>query len=101
MIEFYGQHIDAQGRCEHYNGPTDIVANKCAECQLYYACYQCHDALEKHKFSAISMDDPSPVLCGFCRHTLTFDQYQQQFCVYCGSGFNPKCSLHSHIYFTN
>lgn len=101
MVEFYGVDIDSDSRCTHYNTKTDIVSIKCGICNKYYACYKCHNELEEHNFGVISRNDLAPVLCGYCNHTLTYDQYQQQMCIYCGCGFNPKCRLHENIYFTN
>ncbi len=99
MMQIYGVDVDAKGRCVHYHLQVDIVALKCGQCQKYYACYQCHDALEKHPFAAVSKDDSAPVLCGNCRQTLTFDQYQMGQCPFCRHAFNPRCRLHQTIYF--
>ena len=45
-----GLLVDDESRCQHYHTELDIVALKCFQCQKYYACYQCHDSLEDHKF---------------------------------------------------
>ncbi|GAF40958.1 hypothetical protein FC83_GL002327 [Agrilactobacillus composti DSM 18527 = JCM 14202] len=99
MIKLFGALVDTAGRCVHYHSNLDVVALKCAQCQRYYACYQCHDAAEDHHFKAMAKTDPAPVLCGNCGHTLTFTQYHQGHCAYCQHAFNPKCSLHEGIYF--
>ena len=43
MIEIHGIDTDEAGRCPHYPQEVDVAALKCARCQKYYACYQCHD----------------------------------------------------------
>ncbi|MFL2030165.1 CHY zinc finger protein [Loigolactobacillus zhaoyuanensis] len=101
-VSIYGLKLDADGRCQHYHGPTDIIANKCARCQQYFACYQCHDALQQHEFVPISLPtDEYVVCCGHCRHELTWSQYQTGACPFCQRAFNPKCTLHHAIYFTS
>jgi uncharacterized CHY-type Zn-finger protein len=40
------------------------------------------------------------VLCGVCRTELTIDTYlAADVCPHCGSGFNERCRLHTHLYF--
>ena len=99
MPKINGLHVDSAGRCQHYHTEVDIVVLKCAKCQRYYACYQCHDELAGHHFAPVDIDDPTPVLCGACRNTLTYQQYRLGHCPYCGHAFNPKCQLHHDIYF--
>lgn len=48
MIEIHGIDTDEAGRCTHYHQEVDVAGLKCARCQKYYACYQCHDQLEDH-----------------------------------------------------
>ena len=84
-----GINLDAAGRCKHYHKDADIAALKCS---------QCHDSLEDHKFVASNKDD-YPVMCGVCRHLLTFDEYTSGECPNCHHGFNPRCKLHYEIYF--
>lgn len=98
-IKIYGLKLDGAGRCQHYHTDRDVVALKCAVCQRYYACYQCHDALADHTFAPVATNDLAPVLCGVCRRTLTYQQYQLGHCPYCGHAFNPGCQLHHDIYF--
>ena len=40
--EVLGVNLDPQTRCEHYHGPTDIIAIKMKCCGRYYACKECH-----------------------------------------------------------
>ena len=46
--ELRGVNLDPQTRCEHYHGPTDIIAIKMKCCGVYYACKDCHVALADH-----------------------------------------------------
>jgi uncharacterized CHY-type Zn-finger protein len=41
------------------------------------------------------------VLCGGCGAELAIHQYLdcQVVCPICGSGFNPRCASHHHLYF--
>ncbi|MDN5961960.1 MAG: CHY zinc finger protein [Propionibacterium sp.] len=99
-IAFHGIGLDAEGRCTHYHQASDVVALKCAQCGRYYACYQCHDALEHHRFMATGPDGPTPTLCCACNTALSHEQYSQGACPACGHEFNPRCALHKDIYFT-
>ncbi|MDQ0223380.1 CHY zinc finger protein [Streptococcus moroccensis] len=97
---FYGLEIDGESRCLHYHSPLDVVVLKCGQCQRYYACYECHDALEDHNFLATGPDVEYPVLCGVYKTYLTQQEYQDGACPHCQHPFNPKCALHKSIYFT-
>ena len=99
MELIYGYLTDSCGRCIHYHTPLDIVALKCAQCQKYYACYQCHDALEAHPFEPTAKSEQAPVLCGNCKQLLSRPQYKRGHCPYCVADFNPRCQLHFDIYF--
>ncbi|WP_100140586.1 CHY zinc finger protein [Snodgrassella alvi] len=94
-----GIDTDSCGRCTHYHTEFDIAALQCAECRQYYACFKCHDQLCNHKFVAMPVQNSKPVMCGKCRHLLTYAQYQQHRCPFCQSAFNPRCGLHKDIYF--
>lgn len=85
----YGIDLDGEGRCRHYHTACDVVA----------PCYQCHEQLRNHPFVPVSVADPAPVLCGSCRHLLTYEKYKKGACPYCHHAFNPKCQLHETIYF--
>jgi len=98
-IQIHGQDLDEAGRCRHYHKHCDVVALKCSECGKYYACYECHDALEDHPFRATDKMEPFPVLCGNCHRALTRGEYITGSCIYCGIEFNPGCKLHYDIYF--
>ena len=99
MIMIYGIGLDSEGRCLHYHTKCDVVALKCNKCKEYFACYQCHNQLQNHPFEPVSKEDVAPVICGSCRHFLTFDEYKKRACLYCRHAFNPKCPVHETIYF--
>src|SRR5699024_6386394 len=40
MPTIYGDTLDAAGRCTHYHSEKDVIANKCATCNKYWACYE-------------------------------------------------------------
>lgn len=98
-VKLYGIDLDASGRCIHYHTRQDVAMLLCSRCRKYYACYQCHDALEDHTFAATDDEEKYPVLCGCCRHKLTRQEYGSGSCPYCKAEFNPRCSLHKDIYF--
>ena len=95
----YGNLTDDSGRCVHYHTELDVIANKCAVCKKFYACYKCHDEMEDHKFSPLAADQKETVMCGVCGKLFSYSEYSQlSKCPECGSGFNPRCSLHKGIY---
>jgi uncharacterized CHY-type Zn-finger protein len=98
-----GLNLDPQTRCEHYHGPTDIIAIKMKCCGHYYACKDCHEVLAGHSITVwpeTEWDQPA-VLCGACGATLTILQYMRNdpHCPACRAQFNPKCRNHHHFYF--
>lgn len=99
MTDCYGIDLDPEYRCIHYHSVLDIVGLKCATCQHYYACYQCHDSLEDHAFQATSLKEAYPVICGHCRRLLSRSEYDIGHCPFCLSPFNPACRRHKTIYF--
>jgi uncharacterized CHY-type Zn-finger protein len=98
-----GVDLDPQTRCEHYHGPTDIVAIKMKCCGLYYACKDCHEALAGHPLEVWPANewDRRAILCGACGSELTIQQYTQcdSRCPTCRAQFNPGCRNHYHFYF--
>lgn len=99
MIKIYGQLIDEQGRCVHYHSQLDIIANQCNSCHKFYACFNCHNELENHDFSPVSLKSEQTVLCGNCQQTFTYQTYSNlSECSSCQAKFNPSCSLHAEIY---
>lgn len=99
-----GNLVDNQTRCSHYHSPLDVVAIKFPCCDIFYPCFQCHDTSADHppkKWLRKSLENTPVVLCGVCRKVLTHAQYTQNNdrCAGCGTGFNPGCKNHSHLYF--
>jgi uncharacterized CHY-type Zn-finger protein len=98
-----GLNLDPETRCEHYHGPTDIVAIKMKCCGLYYACKDCHTALSDHEIQVWPESEwnQQAILCGACGIELTIQQYMQsEFCCpACHERFNPGCRNHHHFYF--
>lgn len=98
-----GVNLDSQTRCEHYHGPTDIVAIKMKCCGLYYACKDCHTALADHEIQVWPENEwnQQAILCGACGTELTIHQYMlsESRCPVCAERFNPGCRNHYHFYF--
>ena len=103
LPEVRGVNLDAQTRCEHYRGPTDIVAIKMKCCGVYYGCKDCHSALADHEIALWPESEwnRQAILCGACRTELTIEQYLQSEsrCPTCREQFNPGCRTHWHFYF--
>ncbi|MBV9330958.1 MAG: hypothetical protein JOZ55_05345 [Alphaproteobacteria bacterium] len=100
----HGIDLDAESRCHHWHSPLDIVAIKMKCCARYYACRQCHDALEQHsaKTWEASERGEKAVLCGACGEELTIADYLAggDACPVCKAAFNPGCRSHRHFYFS-
>ena len=102
MVQAQGLLVDAESRCVHYHTDKDIVSLQCYECRKYYACYQCHNALETHTFTPypLSLKEDRTILCGSCKKTLTYEEYSKKSsCPYCNAAFNPACQRHHSYYF--
>lgn len=99
-MEIAGQDVDQQGRCAHYRGLRDVVANRCATCCAYWACHACHRELADHPFGLMATDAPASVLCGNCGYTMGYHEYSAApCCPNCAHPFNPGCELHAPLYF--
>jgi uncharacterized CHY-type Zn-finger protein len=98
-----GVDLDAQTRCGHYQGPTDIIAIKMKCCGVYYACKDCHEALAGHASKVWPRNEweERAILCGACGVELSIQDYMQceSQCPACGAGFNPGCRHHYQFYF--
>jgi uncharacterized CHY-type Zn-finger protein len=98
-----GVNLDSQTRCEHYHGPSDIIAIKMKCCGLYYACKDCHAALADHPAAVWPESEwgEKGVLCGACGAMLTIFEYMNSdsHCPACRAHFNPGCRNHYHFYF--
>ncbi|HEV2643494.1 MAG TPA: CHY zinc finger protein [Candidatus Elarobacter sp.] len=98
-----GIGLDAETRCAHYASPVDVIAIKAPCCDAYYACAECHVALAGHSLAVWERErwGERAVLCGKCRAELTVEEYlgANDRCPRCGTGFNPGCRTHHHLYF--
>lgn len=113
MCKVVGNTVDKETRCQHWNGPTDIIALKLKCCpEVYYPCYLCHQELTTHpiqKYDLSIQPDINVILCGHCNVELTFNQYLNNnnnnnnnlHCPICNHQFNSGCKLHYHLYFDN
>ena len=97
-----GVALDAQGRCRHWNGPTDVVLIRLPCCSGYWACHACHQEEANHparRWPAHRFDEEA-ILCGACGSTLSIQAYLAATgCTSCGHPFNPRCQLHHPLYF--
>ena len=102
-IQVRGLKVDSQTRCVHYHSPLDIIAIKMKCCGVYYACKDCHRALETHEIETWPRRewDERAILCGNCRELLTIREYLgcESRCPRCAASFNAKCENHHHFYF--
>lgn len=100
MTRILGVRVDDRGRCAHYASPRDVIANRCATCNEFFACHRCHDELADHPFGRMRTDAADSVLCGACGHVMGYREYSRSpACPGCGHPFNPGCSLHAPLYF--
>jgi uncharacterized CHY-type Zn-finger protein len=103
LPEVRGVNLDPQTRCEHYHGPTDIVAIKMKCCGVYYACKDCHAVLADHAIEIWPEAEwgKEAILCGACGTELAIHQYlkSESRCPSCRERFNPGCRKHHHFYF--
>ena len=98
-----GVDVDAQTRCGHYHGKTDIIAIKMKCCGEYYACKDCHIELAGHAMDVwpVAEWERAAILCGRCGAELTIREYMEceSRCPECGAEFNPGCRKHYQFYF--
>jgi uncharacterized CHY-type Zn-finger protein len=99
----HGVDLDAQTRCRHYHGPTDIIAIKMKCCGEYYACKDCHEERAGHAIVVWPKAEWTQlaILCGECGRELRIEEYLagNSRCPRCNSAFNPRCATHYHFYF--
>jgi uncharacterized CHY-type Zn-finger protein len=102
-ISIYGNTIDNETRCQHYQSDKDIIAIKMHCCNKYYACITCHNEKETHTTSVWPKENfnTAAILCGVCKTELSIENYlaANNNCPNCQAAFNPKCSNHYHLYF--
>ena len=95
--------MDAQTRCAHYHGPTDVIAMRFRCCGEWFPCIECHREVAGHEVEVwpLAERDREAVLCGVCGRRLTIAEYLgcDSTCPACGAAFNPGCANHWHHYF--
>ena len=98
-----GVEVDAETRCGHWHGPTDIIALRMKCCGEWFPCYECHLETTDHASQVWSLDerDTGAVLCGACGEVLSIEAYleSESRCPSCSAAFNPGCANHYHLYF--
>src|SRR5215470_430057 len=98
-----GLLVDEQTRCEHYNGPLDVIAIKFKCCGKWYPCFECHAERADHVATVWPLEEfrERAVLCGVCGRQLTVEEYLDcgNLCPTCNAPFNPGCARHRHLYF--
>jgi uncharacterized CHY-type Zn-finger protein len=102
-IEVFGVDVDAETRCAHWNSELDIIAIKFKCCGRWYPCFECHRTVADHPAEVwpVSEREAKAILCGACGQKLSTEEYLacNSMCPACGSGFNPGCAKHYHLYF--
>lgn len=103
MIPIKGKIVDDETRCRHYHSPLDVIAIKFKCCNEYYPCFECHQESVSHEAKVWYREEwhVKAILCGVCKQELTIQEYlnSNNLCPHCNAAFNPKCSLHHHLYF--
>ncbi|WP_094770285.1 CHY zinc finger protein [Microbacterium gorillae] len=99
--ELHGAAVDAQSRCVHHAGPTDVVALRLPCCGRWYGCAACHDADADHARRTWPAATGEPVACcGACGHLMDAARYlAAEACPECAHPFNPGCRAHHDRYF--
>ncbi|MTH67012.1 hypothetical protein GJ743_01330 [Agromyces bracchium] len=97
-----GAVVDDETRCVHYRTEVDIVAIRFACCGEYYPCHLCHEEAAGHPARQwpLAERDTRAILCGACGAELPIATYLEvDACPECDAAFNPRCRLHTHLYF--
>lgn len=98
-----GRQVDEETRCKHYAGPDDVVAIRFPCCDTYYPCHRCHAEVADHVAAPWAREawDEEAVLCGVCGERIAIADHLEApgACPACGTGFNPGCREHHHLYF--
>jgi uncharacterized CHY-type Zn-finger protein len=102
-VEVFGDVVDENTRCTHYQSDLDIIAIKFKCCRRWFPCRECHDESESHATTVWSKDDfeTAAILCGACGQQLVINRYLacDSICPACDAQFNPRCSDHYQSYF--
>jgi len=102
-VRVVGVGLDAQTRCRHYEGGSDVVAIQMNCCRRFVACIHCHAAAVDHDaqpWRAGSFGEQA-VLCGACGTRMSIRAYIDgpPCCPSCAHDFNPGCERHYPHYF--
>lgn len=99
----HGVGVNARTQCAHYHSERDLIGIQFKCCGLFYACFDCHQALADHppQVWPLAERDTESILCGNCRNTLSISEYMacDNVCPRCAAAFNPGCAAHYHLYF--
>ena len=102
-VMVYGTTVDAQTRCGHWHGTTDIIAIRFHCCGRWFPCFDCHAEHADHPAVVWPRQefDRVAILCGGCGHQLSVNNYLAcgSRCPACAAHFNPGCARHHHLYF--
>ncbi len=102
-IAVQGIDVDAQTRCRHWHGATDVVALRMKCCGMWVPCFACHATLANHAAAVwpVAERHATAVLCGACGGRLSIREYlaAPAACPRCAAAFNPGCAKHHHLYF--
>ena len=99
-----GLRLDSQSRCAHWHSELDIVALRMPGDEVFYACYECYEAIH-HKlpprWKKEDFDEAEAILCGNCGTVMNVRTYlnSNNQCPTCQAAFNPGCAKHYHFYF--
>ena len=101
--QVHGVDVDPETRCAHWHSPLDIVAIRFKCCGRWHPCFECHEETAGHEATVWPAAEfgERAILCGSCGRRLSVHEYLacDSRCPACGSGFNPGCSKHRHLYF--
>lgn len=102
-VSFRGVGVDSETRCAHYRSGTDVIAIESPCCNVFYPCFECHEACCEHDAERWPPDrfDERAILCGVCRAVLPIEAYlrAEHRCPNCNAAFNPGCVSHWKRYF--
>jgi len=101
--QVHGIDVDAETRCGHWHGPTDVIALRMKCCGDWFPCFDCHAETTDHPAAVwpLAERDAGAVLCGSCGEVLRIEDYlaSDSTCPNCSAAFNPGCATHYHLYF--
>ncbi|GMA92604.1 CHY zinc finger protein [Homoserinibacter gongjuensis] len=76
-VRIHGLPVDAETRCVHWHGPTDVVAIRFPCCDRFYPCHDCHEAVADHPAAVwpVRRREEHAILCGMCGTTHAIATY--------------------------